>query len=185
MKFHHPFWALSALALSLSFVSCSTRPEADAEGVVTIHVPDYPTSWEQGDTLLSSALYTQQRYVPLEIHPDCELNSISRLIALPDHSMIAANGDRKNIGRFDSLGHFMNNIGAVGHAGSEYVFPIDVTYDKYHNQVIVLDNPGFLYYYNIDGSFIRKVQIPCYDGGLNVLSPDLLLITNAEEAKNK
>ena len=185
MKFHRPFWALSVLALSLSLFSCSTRPEADAEGVVTIHVPDYPTSWEQGDTLFSSDLYTQQTYVPLVQQPDCALDIITRLLALPDHSLIVANGNMKTIARFDSLGHFLNTIGAIGHAGSEYVFPIDVAYDKYHNQVIVLDNPGFLYYYNIDGSFIRKVQIPCYDGGLNVLSPDLLLITNAEEAKNK
>ena len=185
MKFHHPIWALSVLALSLSLFSCSIRPEADAEGDVTIHIPDYPTSWEQGDTLFSSDLYTQQTYVPLVQQPDCALDIITRLLALPDHSLIVANGNMKTIARFDSLGHFLNKIGAIGHASNEYVFPVNVAYDKFHNQVIVFDNPGFLYYYNPDGTFVRKVSIPCYDGSIRVLSPDQLLITNVSEAKNR
>jgi hypothetical protein len=175
---NYKLFGLSFLLLCVIASSCSSsRPEDEEEGVTTIRLPGFPKTWKESDTLLYSDIFSEMRYVPLLCHPDVRLNIFgSKTMMLPHQEMIVFSDHTRQIVRFDSTGHYLNHIGCVGKASNEYASPIDVTYDRFNNRVIVFDNPGYLYFYRVDGTFINKVHIPWYIGNLSVLDKDRLVI---------
>lgn len=125
-----------------------------------------------------SELFSDVRYIRLESNFYSGLTQVSKLEITNNNDILVFDSSNKNIVLFDSLGNYRNNIGIQGSGLGEYEVPIDVTYDKYYNQVIVFDNPGYLYYYNMDGTFVSKQKIPWYLGSISVLGKDTLAIDN-------
>lgn len=166
------------MSLGLSTTSCTPEKAPAVEGVTQIQVPDFPPTLEEGAVLHYSDLYDDVRYVILENHSDVRLSpwGITRMEILPHQEILLFDRDNKAVVRYDSLGHYLNHIGCVGGSRAEYAAPEDVIYDPHSNQVVVFDQPGYLYYYALDGKFIDKVKVPWFDGQLSSWGPDTLLI---------
>ena len=169
--------SLSALSLGL-LCSCTSSTPADEEGILTIRIPEFPSSAEGWDTIRYSDLYSEITFLPLEVHPEVGMKDIPFLLALPNQEFVVLDNYDKQIARFNAAGQFLNLIGCKGHARNEYIAPVDIHYDTYADEVLVADCAGALLSYKPDGTFVNKVKLPWNDFHIAQVAPDTLVAIN-------
>lgn len=195
----HLFYTIKATillcSLSALFISCNhprtnnkTLTELEGKQMIsdstTIEIPQVPSIFSI-ENINYSDLFTNVRYIPLESNMYSTIGRISKIEITKEKNILVFDDNNYNIVLFDSLGHFLNNIGLRGRGHAEYTFPLDVTYDPFNEQVIVLDNPGYLLYYKMDGSFVSKQKVPWHHGSICALGKDTLAInTNFSDPIN-
>ena len=122
------------------------------------------------DTLMYSDLYCDVEFVPLECDASLPFGEISDLKITQSADFIVFDIIQKGIFRFDSTGHFLNNIGQCGHANQEYIEPLGIAYDKYNNKVLVNDNAKQrIVRYNLDGTFCDEIKLDFYFNAFGVI----------------
>lgn len=98
-------------------------------------------------------------FVALETNDLCVIGEINKVLS-DDGYYIIHDKDNNKIFRFDSLGHFINQIGVTGRGPKEYTESWDVSLDKMKKEVSVLDLSGRkIVKYKYDGSFSGKMPV--------------------------
>lgn len=154
----------------------SINPE-DAE--TTIVIPDLddeiPDSFDSLYAFYYSEHYSEIRYLTLETRPDAILSEITEIKKAKDSYIVfdQANG---LIVRYDLNGSFLNMIGQRGNATNEYNDPLTIDYNKYSDQVFVLDGAkNKILIYNMDGSLDRRMESYYAYGGMKILDENHLI----------
>ena len=91
------------------------------------------------EAILYSQLFSAVEYIPLETTDESLLAEISRLDILDDGRILVFDGNKESVCLFGKDGEFLWKIGDRGNAYNEYSSIKDATYDRYNNQVIILD----------------------------------------------
>jgi len=116
--------------------------------------------WGEDSTSYFSNVFSAVSYIPLESTLESTIGNVDKLEISNHGDFIVFDRQNGIIVRFDSLGNFLNHIGYRGHGSKEYIFPRDVIYDLFNDQVIVYDLPKrTLIFYNLSGEFIKKIQV--------------------------
>jgi hypothetical protein len=126
-----------------------------APDVVQIKIPEDISSSE----IDLRDLIADIDFIALETGDSCVIGSINKVLT-DDGYYIIHDKDNNKIFRFDSLGHFINQIGVTGRGPKEYTEPWDVSLDKMKKEVSVLDLSGRkIVKYKYDGSFAGKIPV--------------------------
>lgn len=113
------------------------------------------------DALIYSDIFSNVRYVPLETKEDVLISRITKLQVANNGDFLIFDDISGSILRFNSNGKFLNHIGYRGSGNNEYIYPTDMLYDKYENQVIVFDNGKHdLMYFSLNGKLLKKTKLP-------------------------
>lgn len=129
------------------------------------------------EAILYSQLFSAVEYIPLETMDESLLAEISRLDILDDGRILVFDGNKESVCLFGKDGEFLWKIGDRGNAYNEYSSIKDATYDRYNNQVIILDAvTNRLLFYSIEGQFFSSIELTCYPSSISVIDKDYLCL---------
>ena len=171
------------IAILFGFFSCSkplpptSNVNTDIVNVEhTVELPDLKDSKE----IYYSELFSKVRYIELDSHPSqAIIGSIAGTEITNDGDIVILDQRNCKIIRYDSCGHFLNLIGDRGHGPNEFIQPKSICYDKYDNQILVLDSwSGKVLFYSLDGKMAKSISVAYPDGIRVVDSKHRLLFYN-------
>lgn len=146
-------------------------PNLDSVKVVKIE------NFEDASCGKYSDIYSDVRYIPLEFSTNSIVGNVNKLLITKNNEFLIFDIFAKSIFLFDSNGKYKNRIGDAGHAEKEYIEPLDVVYDEYHDNVIVYDNAKkVLAYYDMNGKYLHRIQLKDYIGSFEVLDKEHLVL---------
>ncbi|MBR4590534.1 MAG: 6-bladed beta-propeller [Bacteroidaceae bacterium] len=172
------------IGMAMSFSACTqnvnnsdiipgTADVASLAGVKTIKIENF----ENEMYCKYSDLYSDVRYVPLEYTQNSMVGNVHEMLITKNNDIVILDYYAKAIFLFDSEGKYKNRIGDAGHAENEYIEPLNMVYDEYRDNVIVYDNAKkVLAYYDMDGTYLHKIQLKDYIGSFEVLDKDHLVL---------
>lgn len=106
-----------------------------------------------------SEIYSDVKYIKLEVTENSSLSDISKMEVTKDGDFIVFDRRTNSVVRFDSTGHFVNQIGRNGKSREEYIEPLDMQYDPINEQIVIYDNAAqSLKFYNIDGTYVERIK---------------------------
>ncbi|MBP5346771.1 MAG: 6-bladed beta-propeller [Bacteroidales bacterium] len=141
--------------LTLCLLLCSCSVEQPKQEFFTADVQ----SIQQGKGCLLEDVFSDIQYVPLEDSEESQVGYISRILKANDNSLVVWDNQTNRVLRFDAKGKFLNQIGAIGHAKNEYNIIDNIAYNPYTNQVWVADLFTAINIYELDGTFVRRMEI--------------------------
>jgi len=107
-----------------------------------------------------SNVFSDVNHVVLESGPESSFGFLSQLEIINSGDYIIFDKSNKKILRFDSCGVFLNQIGQRGNGRNEYVDPLNMSYDRFNDKILISDCARHnLLVYNIDGSVEKVVKI--------------------------
>lgn len=171
------------IGIALSFNACTqngnndiipgTADVASLAGVKTIKIENFENEMH----CKYSDLYSDVRYVPLEYTQNSMVGNVHEMLITKNNDIVILDYYAKAIFLFDSEGKYKNRIGDAGHAENEYIEPLNMVYDEYRDNVIVYDNAKkVLAYYDMDGTYLHRIQLKDYIGSFEVLDKDHLVL---------
>lgn len=122
--------------------------------------------------------FKSQKEIVLETTKNSLFSKIDR-ISLYDHKIFILD---KKIGALlvfkEEDGSFLYKIKNIGYGPGEYISLKDFSIDE-KNKTIILhsDKPNGLYIHNLDGSFIKKIQLENYYSSMATLDDKILFFT--------
>ena len=140
---------------------------------IKLQIPEIKESmsWRYSD------VFSKVDFIPLEATPESLVGDIQDMEITPNKDYIVFDRDNRKVVRFDSTGHFLNTIGECGHGTSEYINPSCISYDKYNDQLAVLDsNNRAIMFYSLDGKYIYKIKLDRYFNRFHILDKDNIVI---------
>lgn len=175
------------------FVSCAENrcsvTLSDNYYITDSEVPSIPVSdVDEFSVLNYSDVYDSIKMVKLESHPDAIIGRVSKVELLKNGKFLIFDNAQAGIFVFDSEGHFLNTVGCKGNGDKEYITPEVVVYDNFNDEVVVWDhNKKNLMFYRVDGSYLRKTELPWYIGTFYILDADhiALFMNNADETDDE
>ncbi len=108
------------------------------------------------DKLKLSNLVAEMEIVPLETNENCLVGNISKLMFYDNKVFILDRFVSKGLFVFDAKGRFLYRVGKVGRGPGEFNTPIDFTIDWNKKELLILDNPSRLIFYDITGEYKGK-----------------------------
>lgn len=159
------FTIVPILVLIISLYSCNTKQDSSSE-LITIDVEKVYN--EPMQNMMLSEVVDSIEYIKLETNPDC-LISYATTIAVSDDYIVIFNNRPEKILLFNRDGEYLNEIGKKGKGPGEYIYlgwpSLEISPDQ---KCILISSMirGFIYQYNIDGSFNKKIKGPTrvYEG---------------------
>ena len=180
------------LALTLCLSACSMKDYESIPGTVDTNNLDGVTEIEINDMSehsigMYSDVFSDVRYVALELTKESIVGDIDKIAVTPNNELLVLDSNNKSILLFDSIGKFKNRIGSFGHGKNEYISPLDIAYDKYHDNVIVYDiRKNKLMYYDIAGNYKKSVSLKKQIYNFEVLDDShLVLFSNYLQEVNE
>lgn len=129
------------------------------------------------EVLNYSEIYDNVKMIQLETSEESIIGRVSKAHLLKNGNLLIFDRENKKILLFDENGFFLNKIGEYGKGEQEYQEPVAVVYDKYLEEVIVLDhNVKTLKFFDINGVFLRSVKLPWWVGTFCVLDEEHLVL---------
>lgn len=170
---------LFSLLLLVTISSCTKNVSAqeltlDLNNVqYKVEIPSFKDSSE----IRYSDIFSKVKYVELESKcNDAYISFATHVEIANNNDIIILDFNNKKILRFDSCGHFLNLIGAVGHGHNEYLYPRSIAYDKYLDQILVWDVfARKLLFYNLDGTISKTLKMSWDFREFKVLDKDHLI----------
>lgn len=106
-----------------------------------------------------SELYSNVKYIKLEATEQSTLGEIYKMEVLPNGDFIVFDKSHQILARFNSIGHFLNNIGNIGKAKNEYVKISDFMYDPFTDQIVIVDaHCRALKFYSLHGEYVSGIK---------------------------
>lgn len=102
------------------------------------------------------SLCTEITFIPLETSDSCLITSAS-ILGIDEENILIA--DRWGFFRFDTKGHFLNQIGKRGKGHGEYQNVTAMYYDTKRKIVSIGTGSGEINKYRLDGTFVEKIKI--------------------------
>ena len=166
MKKRGLLWLMSAGCLA----ACSES--APEEEVLFADVAD-----ESGVVKLSEVL-SSHALVPLETTEESLVGEVMKIVKENGRYYLAC--DWKNILMFDGDGKYRGQIDRVGAGPGEYRHVVD--FDVLGERIAVLDADK-VYFYTLEGDFVRTVALPFLGTNLKLLPEGKMLLCTSREDK--
>ena len=141
------------LFLDLMLSGCASQ-HADSE-VEVMRVPDLT----QAETAVESGLFDRFEPIVLETN-DSSLITIIEKAEIRNDTIFILDRKKPRLLLFDLEGKFLRNIGKVGDGPEEYTLCYNFALNPIKNQVAMVIPFGYLYLYNLQGEFIKKMRLP-------------------------
>lgn len=161
---------IKLILVAFLFTSCAQNcriEEPVGESLFSISIPKF----SDHKVFKYSDVYSNVTSILLEDNPEVNLGNIYSLEITKEGDFLIFDLMNHCIALYDSVGHYKNLIGEIGHSQKEYVFPTSVAYDSYRNNVVVWDNV-YLKIYDIKGQFVSAMKLPWSSGEIKVLDSD-------------
>lgn len=143
--------------------------EMNFEEIIHIPLPNIEDSF----LFKFSSAISDIKYVKLEETTNSIIGNLSQLEIANNGDFIVFDIGNKKVLRFDSCGHFLNAIGERGHGPNEYVDPFYMSYDSYHNQVMITDyGKQQILSYKLTGEITNRINTPYYNCGIQPLDKE-------------
>lgn len=139
---------LAATTLVLLIFSCSPNDSSNAQ--INIERRDSVSIFDFVDSI---------SVVQLETTKDVLLSRTSGIV-LHKNRLYIMSGEKQVIYCFDSKGRFLFKMNNQGRGPQEFTYSGHFNVDPFLDQLMVLVPWGILIYYDLDGNFISKVQLP-------------------------
>ena len=155
------------------------RPEDSTIIAIPIEIPFdlEKDKFSEAVRFCYSDIFSNVDYIKLSDTQDISLGSIDKFEVLKDESIVVLDRTNGCICRFDSVGHFLNQIGQRGHAGDEYITAEDFQYDYFNEEIVINDrNSGALKIYDLDGRYKRSLTLGLYFSSFGVISKDYYVV---------
>ena len=134
------------------------------------HTNDYPVG-------VFSDLFSDVHYVPLEQTDSSMISNVDKIMVTNNDDLLILDYNTKSVILFDSIGNYKNHIGLFGHAKSEFLEPLDIVYDEFHDNVIIYDNAKqSLMYYDMGGMFIKEIGLNFFIESFEVIDSSHLVV---------
>jgi len=115
---------------------------------------------EQKDLFNFSSFFKCVTCIPLDNNKNAQIGRVSKFIAFGDHFYVLDSDIAKSLFVFERNGKFIRNIGSRGQGPSEYIIIRDFTIDIEKNEIFLLDSPGRIHIFYLDGTYSRSVKLP-------------------------
>lgn len=132
---------------------------------------------ERGVVKLSEVL-SSHVLVPLETTEESLVGEVMKIVK--ENGMYYLACDWKNILMFDGDGKYRGQIDRVGAGPGEYRHVVD--FDVQGERIAVLDADK-VYFYTLEGSFLRRVDLPFLGTNLKLLPEGKMLLCTSREDK--
>ena len=165
---------IKVIAFALLVASCTQNSKIDEiteKASINITIPKF----DNHQTVNYSDVYSAVDIIVLEDNPEVNLGNIYSLETTKDGDYLLFDLISHCIVLYDSIGHFKNLIGEVGHSQKEYIFPTSVAYDPFQDNIVVWDN-FYLKIYNLNGEFNSALKLPWSSGEVKVLDSETYVI---------
>ena len=166
MKKRGLLWLMAVGCLA----ACSES--APEEEVLFANVAD-----ESGVVKLSEVLFSHA-LVPLETTEESLVGEVMKIVKENEMYYLAC--DWKNILMFDGDGKYRSQIDRVGPGPGEYRHVVD--FDVLGERIAVLDADK-MYFYTLEGDFVRTVALPFLGTNLKLLPEGKMLLCTSREDK--
>lgn len=158
-------------AVAVGFLAACSEA-APEEEVLFADVTD-----ERGVVKLSEVL-SSHALVPLETTEESLVGEVMKIVK--ENGMYYLACDWKNILMFDGDGKYRGQIDRVGAGPGEYRHVVD--FDVQGERIAVLDADK-VYFYTLEGSFLRRVDLPFLGTNLKLLPEGKMLLCTSREDK--
>ncbi|MCM1332656.1 MAG: 6-bladed beta-propeller [Bacteroides sp.] len=156
MKLLRIFACCSVFGLFLDLVlsGCASHP-AGSDEVEVMRVPDLT----QTETVVESGLFDRFEPIVLETN-DSSLITVIEKAEIRNDTIFILDRKKPRLLLFDLEGKFLRNVGKIGDGPEEYTLCYNFALNPIKNQVAMVIPFGFLYLYNLQGEFIKKMRLP-------------------------
>ena len=139
---------------------------------------------EVTDTLRYSSFVDSISYIRLETSDECLIGKIAD-VTFSDENIFVLDEYKQVIWIFNKKGKYLTQIAKKGNGPGEYTKISQIEYDKVTKQILALDLwTKTILYYDLNGNFIRKVQLEIYVSDFKIVPQGGYIISNAERAKS-
>lgn len=115
----------------------------------------------------SSELFADIQVIPLETTPESLIRQITQIKYFEERFYIH-DYSRSCLLVFDSKGHFLFALNEKGNAPGQYLNLTDFEIDKIHKNIVILCAvSNSLYFYDLEGKFIKNQKLPNIIGAYN------------------
>ena len=145
------------LLLTWVLAACSSQTEENGDNVLKATLKETEVSLKD--------LFSRIEVIPLETNDTALMDHVHRIRKVNNKYYIL-NEDYPgftyiNILVYDAEGNFLHTIGKKGQGPEEYPWLIyDMDIDAEKDLVYMMSPSGILYLYRMDGSFVRKMNMP-------------------------
>ena len=144
---------------------------------------DTITVLEDNDTPVDSIIKSIE-YVKLQSFENALIGKVSKIIVTEDHIVVADTWMAKAVFIFDRKGNAQAVISRLGRGPQEYTSLDDVAVTPDQKQIAVLDNGSTkLIYYDMDGKFIKRQEIPLRTMNMEFIDDRTMLYTTYGTSK--
>ena len=128
------------------------------EAQYIVNIPDMTDSL----SINYSDMYSDVNYIVLDAHnTNAIVGTICNIEITNDKDIIIFDDINHKIVRYDSCGHYLNQIGERGHGPNEYIDPRAMCYDRYNNQILVWDHgTSRVLFFDTNGTVKRSMTAP-------------------------
>jgi len=149
-----------------------------------LHIIDLDKA-ERIDTCKLSFFFKSAKCVRLDDDSKAIIGGISKLVAYNGKLYVSDTKDAKSLIVFDDDGKYIMKIGERGRGPGEYVRFDDFTINTDENEIILLDY-GRIHIYDLNGKFLKTVQLQQVDGNITTLQYyDSLIYTDIHSYQKK
>ena len=133
--------------------------ESKEKGKIVVDL-DIPTMG-QDRVFLYSTLYKNVKVIFLETNESCLIGQIDKMRVDDQYILILDRRIAKRLFVFNKEGHFIKNIGNIGHGPGEYVSIDDFTIDRENKTIYILDNSlGRIHKYDLpSGKYMHSIKL--------------------------
>ena len=134
-----------------------------------------------------SDVFDSISFIRLETNKRSLIGQIEKIIATDDKFIILDGIRAKMVFVFDENGNFLNQVGSVGGGPEEYDMPLDIAYDKYNDELLILDSyPNRIMKFKLDGTFVDAINIDWRVSSIFVMADnEYLLYLNNRLQRNR
>ena len=168
---------ISTFCCALLLVGCNRQPKNHGLKMDFSETIQIPLSDISDSTVFKlSTVFTDIKRVPLEETPNSMIGYISQMEIANNGDFIVFDQANKVILRFDSCGNYLNAIGARGHGPNEYTDPFYMSYDRFHDEILVTDHgKQEIQFFDLSGKIVHKTKTPFYSCATQTLDEEHIL----------
>lgn len=153
---------LFTLSILFLLLSCHREKGGEDQALETISV-----DLNMRNHVYSSELFADIQVIPLETTPESLIRQITQIKYFEERFYIH-DYSRSCLLVFDSKGHFLFALNEKGNAPGQYLNLTDFEIDKIHKNIVILCAvSNSLYFYDLEGKFIKNQKLPNIIGAYN------------------